>query len=270
MSRRFSEEEAQRIFARAAERQRVTSASETGLSLADLEEAARAAGLDPALVAAAAAEVDAPASAPVRTLATAPVETLVTRIVPGTLTDDAWAEMVAAARAEFGQAGMAGQIGRFREWTAVSGGTKNGITTRLAAEPVPGGFRVTLSQSVRDMVFGFTIAAAIQALMTVVFAVVTISSGDPEFWIPTVIMAAFVLLFGGGTQVGTRLWHRRRTEQFDRLLDRFELIARAASDPQRAAPAAAPSAAASRLDLDALPDTADATDAARSNHRLRS
>lgn len=271
MSRRFSEEEAQRIFARAAERQRATRVSDVGLSLADLEEAARAAGLDPALVAAAAAEVDTPAAAPTRTLAGAPVETVATRIVPGTLTDDVWAELVSAARSEFSNAGMAGQIGRFREWTAVSGGTKHGVTTRLAAEPVPGGIRVTLSQSVRDGVLGLTIASAIQAVMAVVFAVVAMTSGNPEFWIPTAMMAGFALFFGGGVQVGTRMWQRRRAEQFDRLLDRFELVARTSADDVRDEPAAE----GGRLDLDALPDPddadlSDADQAARDRRRFRS
>ncbi len=226
MARRFSEDDARRIFARVAEQQARTAPDAGGLSLADLEDAARAAGLDPALVALAAAEIDAPAAAPARRLAGAPVEVLASRVVPGALTDDVWAEMVGAARAQFGQPGMAGQIGRRREWTLVSGGTKNGVTTQLVAEPVAGGIRLSLSQSVRDMAFGFTLAGSITGLMALVFTTLAAFGVASEMWIPAAILTAQTLLFLGGTQVGTRLWHGGRTEQFGRLLDRLELVAR--------------------------------------------
>ena len=63
MPRRYSEEEAQRIFALVADRQRATTGVE-GLSLSELEEAAQAAGLDPGLVAIAAASASASSSGP--------------------------------------------------------------------------------------------------------------------------------------------------------------------------------------------------------------
>ena len=55
MARTFTEAEAQRVFARVAERQRAQAPADGGLTLEDLEDAARAAGLDPSLVASAAA-----------------------------------------------------------------------------------------------------------------------------------------------------------------------------------------------------------------------
>ncbi len=154
MPRRFSPEEAQRIFALVADRQRTVSGTD-GLSLAELEEAAAAAGLDPGLVAVAAAELDSVPQAE-KTLLGTPVEVVRTRLLDGAVGDDAWAAMVSAARREFGQPGMAGQIGRLREWTVISGGTKNGTVTRLTVEPTEAGTRVTLSRSIRDTVFGFT------------------------------------------------------------------------------------------------------------------
>ena len=164
MPRRFSEEEAQRIFALVAERQRAGLGADAGLSLSELEEAARAAGLDPSLVASAAAELDA-ASHPEKTLAGAPVEVVRSRVVPGTLDEATWGELVAAARREFDELGMAGQVGRLREWTALTGnGTNHSTVTRLTAEPTDEGIRLTVSRSVRDAVLGFTIAAAIQGL----------------------------------------------------------------------------------------------------------
>lgn len=252
MSRRFSEDEARRIFARIAEQQ-THAAPDEGLSLSDLEEAARAAGLDPSLVAMAAAELDHPASQPARRLAGAPVEVTASRVVPGVLTDEVWAEMVGAARSQFGQAGMAGQIGRRREWTLISGGGKNGVTTQLVAEPVAGGIRLSLAQSVRDMAFGFTLAGSITAVLALVFTALAVVGVDPELWIPAAILTAQTLLFLGGTQVGTRVWHRRRTEQVDRLLDRLELAARATpGEPTAQSAADDEHVAAPLLDLDAL------------------
>ena len=227
MPRRYSEEEAQRIFALVADRQRMTSGAD-GLSLSELEEAAQAAGLDPGLVAIAAAELDSAPQAE-KTLLGTPIEVVRSRVFDGPVDDDAWASMVTAARREFGQPGMAGQIGRLREWTVISGGTKNGITTRLTLEPAGDGSRVTLSRSIRDTVFGFTIAAAVQGAMALLFLTLWLAGADPELWVPAVIMAGMGVMFGAGAQVGTRVWRRREARRFESLLDRLDLIARDAT-----------------------------------------
>lgn len=269
MTRRYSEEDAQRIFALVAERQRNAPGVDSGLSLAELEEAARVAGLDPSLVAAAAAEVDA-APGPDRTLAGAPVEVVRQRVVPGPIGDDAWAQMVGAMRSEFGQAGMAGQVGRLREWTLISGGAKNGTTTRLTVEPTADGTRVTLSRSVREAVFGFTLASAIQWVMASLFATLALAGVDNELWIPAGILVALGLLFGVGTQVGTRLWHRHQSARFERLLDRLELTARdTAPEPLAVSDSERPSEPPGLLDLDALTDEASDTEVAKARRRER-
>lgn len=221
MPRRYSEEEAQRIFARVAEREReAASSSASGLSLAELEEAARAAGLDPALVASAAAELDA-APHKERTAAGAPVEVVRHRLVPGALGDDGWAQMVGTVRREFGEPGTAGQIGRLREWTSIGGRSNNEVVTRLTAEPTAGGTRVTLSRSVRQVALGFTIATTVQLALAVIFGVIAATGVEPDLWIATAILVGLGTVFGLGVQVGTRAWHRRDSARFDRLLDRL-------------------------------------------------
>ena len=253
MPRRFTEEEAQRIFARVAERQRHAAATDRGLSLAELEEAAGAAGLDPALVAAAAAELDA-APHPERTFLGSPVEVIRHRVVAGPLDDDAWAQMVAAARREFGHPGIAGQIGRLREWTCFTGGqngaANNQTLTRLTAEPTADGTRITLTRSIREVVLGITIATAMQWLVASFFGAIAVAGVDSNIWIPALIMMGLGTLFGAGTFVGTRVWQGRTGRQFDHLLDRLELAAQSAA-PDRVPAADAP---AGRLDLDALAD----------------
>lgn len=259
MPRRFSEEEAQRIFALVAERHRAASSAGAGLSLAELEEAAEAAGFDPSLVAAAAAELDA-APHPERTLAGAPVEVIRHRVVAGPLDDDAWAQMVSAARSEFAEPGMAGQVGRLREWTSISGGTKNNVVTRVTAEPTDEGTRVTVTRSVRDMVFGFTLATAIQWTLAVVFALLAAAGADPELWIAVAILAGLGAAFGAGTQVGTRVWHRRDSARFERLLDRLERCVLDAPEADERRDLTAPGGVGKeRLDLDSLGEAPDAT-----------
>lgn len=224
MPKRYSEEEAQRIFALVAERQRA-GASVEGLSLSELEEAARAAGLDPGLVAVAAAELEA-APHPEKTMLGVPVEVVRSRVMPGVLDEDTWAEIVIAARREFGQPGIAGQVGRLREWTLISNGAKNGTVTRLTAEPVDDGFRVTVSKSIRDVIFGFTLAGGIQLAMSVVFFVLFLAGVDPSMWIPAAMMAGMGALFAAGSDAGARIWKGKEKERFERLLERVELVTR--------------------------------------------
>ena len=270
MPRRFSEEEAQRIFALVAERQRSGLGTDAGLSLAELEEAARAAGLDPSLVAGAAAELDA-APHPERTVAGAPVEVVRTRVVASPLDDETWEGLVQTMRSEFGEVGIAGQVGRLREWTCMTGnGTNHSTVTRLAAEPTADGTRITVSRSVRDVVLGFSMAAAIQWTMSVIFVGLFLGGVDPEMWIPALILAVLGTGFGAGAQIGARVWHRSQTARFERLLDRMELVARDTGPPiPSRSPRLDDSAEADRIDPALLDDepAPEATDRPRGRDR---
>ena len=255
MPRRYSEEEAQRIFALVAERQRTISGTD-GLTLDELEEAAQAAGLDPGLVAVAAAELDA-APHEERTLLGAPVEVVRTRVIEGPLSDDTWAGLVAQARREFGQPGMAGQVGRLREWTLIKNTSNSDTVTRLTAEPTADGTRITLSKSVREVVFGLTLASAIQWALAMVFGVMAVAGVEEGLWIPALLLTLLGVGFGAGVQIGARVWQRAAAGRFEALLDRLELIARDAPTPAPTADTAL-EPAGPRLSLDALGDAPDA------------
>ena len=229
MARTYSEAEAQKVFARVAERQRTAGPAAAGLSLADLEEAARAAGLDPTLVAAAAAEIDTPA--PNRGLFGAPVETVRHRVVRGRVSDDAWEAIVGAARAEFGRTGTAGQVGRTREWTVATGTGNAQAVTRVALEPLGADTRIVVTRSSRDVALGFTIGGSVMGAMSILFATLFAFGVDPEMWVPAVLLAAMSAVFLGGTQIGLRVWHARQTVRVDALLDRLDLVARDAAPP---------------------------------------
>ena len=270
MPRRYSEEEAQRIFAHVAERQRDALASDTGLSIEDLQEAARAAGLDPGLVLQAAVSLDAPAPERSQTLLGAPVEVVRQRMIPDPVSDETWAQIVAEARRAFGGTGSVGQIGRLREWTLTSQKTGNDVVTRLALEPTPGGARLVLSQNVRAAAFGFSVAAAVNAVLAVVFVSLFAFGLDSSMIYPAVITALSALLMGAGTPIGLRVWSERRAASFDTLLDRAELAIRAADDvPTVRSPAVSvrEPAMAPPLDLDERAEPPEPVASARSRTR---
>jgi hypothetical protein len=258
MERRFSEEEMRAVFARAAERQRRVeeTTARAGLSLAEMQEVAAAAGIDPTHVAAAVAELGA-APDPRRTFMGAPVEVTRVRRLPAPVSDETWARIVREVRRAFNDDGVPSQLGRIREWSSIGRGARRDLATRLAIEPDGDGARVTIRQSTRDFAFGFTLAGGIQAVMAVVFSLIATFSGDPELWIPAGIMGGMALAFLTAVQVGMRVWAQRQERKFEAVLDRIELVVR-----EDAPPTAAPARAAERpvttpraeprVDLDAL------------------
>lgn len=138
----FSEAEAQRIFAEAA-RASASTPAEGGLSLDELREIGRAAGLDPDAVTAAAASLrDATPDVPM--WGATPLATRRTRTMAGSLSDDVWGDAVSGLRREFKTQGVAEMIGRTRTWTYAVGPGSELLIARLTAEPVGESTRITL------------------------------------------------------------------------------------------------------------------------------
>ncbi len=144
--RRFTEEEARRVFASVAERQAAVRAPEAGLSLAEMQEAAEASGLDPALVAAVVAEMSASPPDEIHTFLGAPLAVRQRRVLPVAVDDDGWARIVAALRREFDTPGTPTEMGRQREWT--SGGGTGSAPIHLTLVPGEVGTSVTLEQTI--------------------------------------------------------------------------------------------------------------------------
>ncbi len=266
--RRYSEDELRAIFARAARRQdeadRAEAASTGQLTLAELQEIGAASGIDPAHVAAAAGELAAGPPEAVPTFLGAPTEVERTRLLPGPVSDEAWARMVAEVRRTFGADGSAGQIGPIREWTAIEG-RRRSVAMRLALEPTGGGTRVMLRQSVRRTAKGLTTAAALYAAVALLFLALATAGVDPAFRIVGMVMAGLALAVAGGARGWLGYWGPRQEQRFDGVLDRLELIAR---DDTPAAEAQAV-ASTGRLGLDALPDVDEPAGSA-SRRRTRS
>ncbi len=265
--RRYSEAELHAIFERAAKRQeeahRAEAASRGQLTLAELQEIGAASGIDPAHIAAAARDLTIDPPKDVHTFLGAPTEVERTRVLPGTVSDTAWAQMVAEVRRTFDDDGSIGQIGQMREWTAVKRMNSNtGTAMRLGLEPTEDGqTRATLRQSVRDTTKGFSIAAMINAAMALIFLVLFLGGADPDLWVPAVMMGGMALAFAGVTRGWLGYWGGQQEEKFNSVLDRLELIARSANPTHTTSSTdslqAVSSEADGRIDLDVLPDAGD-------------
>ncbi len=144
--RRFSDQEVSLILRRAAELQADQPAAARGTSLADLEDIAREAGLDPALVRRAATDLAtaAPADPPSRFLGAAR-KLAVERVVDGELAPDDVEALVAEVRRTFADAGLVSTLGRTVTWSPTPTVTGHGAGGRrlLVTVAVRGG-RTTL------------------------------------------------------------------------------------------------------------------------------
>ncbi|MGB3544919.1 hypothetical protein [Rubrivirga sp.] len=224
MPDRFSEEEARRIFARAAERQHADASRPEGLSMAELEEIAQASGIDPAHVAAAVADVRGGLEdvEPVHVWGIN-LQPRRSRVVPGELTDAAWAEVVARLRRTFGSKGIPTEVGPVREWS--SGADSNLLVT---ATPVEGGTRVTLESSRAHEFKGSEWGLGALGAFLAVFVGIGLANG--ELYVPAVLGLVSAVVFAvayGISRVTYSSWSTKRLGQFDALLDQIELVARA-------------------------------------------
>lgn len=123
--RRYSEQEIQAIFRRATERQEAAGSSDPhrGLTLEELKAIGAESGIDPAHIEGAAADIErgAETSEPpsgVERFYGMSASIHAERVLPGTMDDATWEEVVEALRSIFNTRGQAEQIGPIREWSA--------------------------------------------------------------------------------------------------------------------------------------------------------
>lgn len=215
--RRYSEEEAEEIFRLAAESEHGATASLTpseGMTLVQLREIGREAGLHPDLVERAARTLD---RVPPSTRRFLGFPLGAGRVVElnRELTDAEWQRLVGELRDTFDARGVIREDGAFRQWT-------NGNLT-VAVEPTPSGHRVrfrTVRGGAREMMLmGLGMVG-----MGLVLLLVTALPGGPETSLPG---AGFLSLMGlgmFGVSAG-RLpgWARLRQRQMDALAERLAL-----------------------------------------------
>lgn len=268
MPKRFSEADAQRIFAAAAERQHERGQTETGLSVEELEEIGRAAGLDPALVREAA--MDSLRPEPVsytKTVLGMPTQFRRERFIRGDITDEAWAQIVADLRRQFNKPGLVTDIGKVREWRSHMNDQMQPVTVTLA--PERDGTRVVIERSQTQTVLGLGIAAGVNFFMGLIFLVfANVETGEPDLIFPAAVMLLFALVFATGTYFGMRTHGRRQIESFDTVLDRIDLAVRD-TQPLAEPASRAPEAPERRIDAALLNGQAepDAPGASRQRDR---
>jgi hypothetical protein len=121
--RRYSEKEVAQIIKRAAELQpdEIASASGSGLSLVELEQVAREAGLDPALIRRAAGDLDERVSdGPPSRFIGAPTRLCLERTLDGEIPAEEYEVLVREIQRVLGEIGNASMLGRSMQWTSAS------------------------------------------------------------------------------------------------------------------------------------------------------
>lgn len=183
MPKTFSEDDAQRIFALAAERQqRSPVPGREELSLDDLIEAGRAAGIDPEHIRAAATDLMRPERLPVqRTLLGVPTEVRVTRGIPHATLDQVWEDAVERVRAYTGRMGVVIPLDAGRRWDSVGDGV---IDTpgrlSLLAEREDGGIRITIERNRRLSFNGPLLGAGLFLAVAIAIALQGLVAGTTD------------------------------------------------------------------------------------------
>lgn len=219
-AKRFNEEQAAAIFARAAEveasgRQPSSDPGASGMTLAELQDIGKEAGLSPEAVAQAAASLRTAATRlPAPVFFGVPIGVARTVALDRPLSDEEWGSLVAQLRSTFNASGKAHSDGGYREW-------RNG-NLRVSAGPAAGGYQVDMRTS-RGSARSLMTAGGIMTGMSAALMAVGALSGS---MVPglvadlTPVLTIGVALFGAGV-LQIPAWARRRREQFDRIAERL-------------------------------------------------
>jgi hypothetical protein len=212
-TRRYGDDEVREIFSLATTGgtgDQPVPADSSGLTLDQLRQIAREAGIDPALVAQAAASLDARGrQAPVRRVLGMPIG--VSRVVdlPRAPTDREWEQLIAEFRTTFGAQGHATVSGGLREWS-------NG-NLHICVEPTERGEQLRLSTRKEDAL-ALNGLALMTGGMAVLMGAAVAAGGKPEKALVFVILLGGISLAALGFNV-LRLprWARERERQMEAI-----------------------------------------------------
>ncbi|MBL8981739.1 MAG: hypothetical protein JNL26_06125 [Gemmatimonadetes bacterium] len=215
-TRRYGDDEVREIFSLATtgdDRDRALPAESGGLSLDELRQIAREAGIDPGRVAAAAATLDARGrAAPVRRALGLPVG--LSRVVdlPREPTEREWEQLVTAFRTTFGTTLEMSSTGGLREW-------RNG-NLHICVEPTEHGHQLRLATLKDDAIALNVLGVATGAMAVLMGAVVTLA-GKPDKAMVVASMFGGIALFAFGANViRVPRWARERDRQLQELANR--------------------------------------------------
>lgn len=238
MNRSFSEDDAQRIFALAAERQQAAKTEvRPQLTLADLEEAGQAAGLDPAHIRAAAADLLRPDRLPVhRKFLGVPTEIRRTQVFAEPLSPATRQKLLGAVRHTFGTEGVLTELENGFEWASTA--KPNQAPFRVFVEEEGAGSRVTFERNKWSQVLGFGGGFGTMFITFLVISLSAFITGDSDPAIVGGIFMALALVIGIGGFAGLRWFGEKEVNQFNQLMAQVELWQRAELDEALPAPSA--------------------------------
>ncbi len=215
--RKYREDEVRKIFKLATtERVAKTPAPPSeGLTLAEIQSIGREVGVDGAVIARAAASLDAAALEHRRSLLGAPVE--VGRVVPldRAMTDHEWEQTVALLRSTFRARGDLTGHGTLREW-------RNG-NLFASHEPAGDGYRLRIGTKKGD-VAGFAALGGMGVLTSAVILAEHIFVGSPTSLLPSITFGAFGVSALAANLLRLPPWARRREQQMAHIAATIKAI----------------------------------------------
>ncbi len=222
-TRRYGDDEVREIFALATTGEgsdRVLPAESGGMTLDEITDIGREAGIEPARVAQAAASLEARGRVPeVRRSFGMPVG--VARVVdlPRAPTDREWEQMIAGFRSAFGAQGKVTTVGGLRDWS-------NG-NLHIGVEPTEHGYQLRMS-TLKDDAMALNALGIVMGGMSVLMGAVAAAAGKPEK------VLALVGMFGGlslaafaANVIRLPRWAREREQQMESIAERaVQLLAK--------------------------------------------
>lgn len=212
-TRRYDDDEAREIFSLATTgeaRDTLLPAETHGLTLDELQRIGQEAGIEPGLVARAAANLEARGTAsPVRRSFGLPVGVSRSVDLPRAPTDREWEQMVAEFRSTFGAQGQVTTTGGLRQWSV---GNLN-----VSVEPTERGERLRLS-TLKDDGIVLNGVGTVFGGMGVIMGAVVAAAGKPEKAIAILGMFAGMSVFSfGANLIRLPRWARERERQMEAI-----------------------------------------------------
>ena len=233
MDKQFSEEEAQRIFALAAERQQQSHKNrEAKLDLKDLEEAGLAAGIDPQFIHEAAADLMRPERIPVyQTVLGTPALIRRSKFFPGQKASNIWDNLLAQVQERFGKQGESSVSAGVYRWKSDEDDKKWPI--KLIVEEEKEGARVTIERDRVSQIRGNYVGALWFMIMALVVTIMGLTSGEGTEWIGGLFFGLSALGLAGGTWIGYSIQGRKELAEFNRLIESIPQIEPEAEEKEK-------------------------------------
>ena len=216
--RRYDDDEVAEIFAKAAEGPQSPSPQsprDEGMTLAELKEIGREAGIAPEAVESAARSLAVRPQRGSRTLFGLPIGVERSILLDRRLTEEEWEHLVVELREVFQARGVVSANGSFRQWT-------NGNLQALL-EPTAKGQRLRIS-TVKGGARGMVLGGALMIGVSAVMAIVALVAGHYGSVAPSVAIyaAGGAVLLGSGT-IRLPAWARERARQMEEITSRLAL-----------------------------------------------